>query len=132
MSPGDWIVLGIFIFIIAGWIYIPVSRHLEEKWTVETFRAALAFEIADGVTLRQGIRTYFKEDGTWVPGSKSVIILVGARPGPRMYLNCEPKKGRFEVVRYYLGDTEVGPCDTEKLVNLMVQAVRKQRDEAPW
>ena len=132
MPTGDWILLGIFIFIIASWIYLPVSQSLEEKWTKETFKAALAFEIADGVTLLQGIRAYFKEDGAWVPGCKSVIILAGARPGLVVHLNCEPKKGRLEVVRCYQGDVEVKPCDPDELIGLMVQAVRKQRSEAPW
>ena len=133
MPLGDWIILGVFVFIVASCIYIPIGERLEEKRAVETFKEALAFEIADGVTLLQGIRAFFGEDGCWLPDARSVGVIAGETPGHLAYLEYDSKKNQVRTLIYYPMSGEGQRRDgRDELIGLMVQAARKQRSEAPW
>ena len=105
---------------------------LNRLYAEKTCQAAKDLEIGDGVTLAQGVLAFFGTEGGWVADWKSAIILAGGQPGPLAYLRCEPKKGRVEVVRYFLDGIEVEPCESQALVGQMVQAAREQRGGAPW
>ena len=133
MPLGDWIILGFFIIIIAGWIYIPIGERLEEKRAAEAYKEALAFEIADGVTLLEGIRAFFGEDGCWLPDSRSVGVIAGETPGHLAYREYDSKKNQVRALIYYPMSEEGQRWDgRDELIGLMVQAARKQRSEAPW
>lgn len=140
MLLGDWIILGFIIFCIALWIYLFIDNRRQKRLEAEAYEAAQAFEIADGVTLPQGIQAFFGEEGYWLPSSDRVLIVAGGWPEQSAYLRYEAKEDRVKVLRYTLG-RQKGPGadpwkdpqgDPEKLIGLMVQAARKQRSEAPW
>lgn len=140
MLLGDWILLGIFAFYVALSIGFAISGRLQKKREAEAYEAAQAFELADGVTLPQGIQAFFGEEGYWLPSTHYVLVLVGYWPEKSAYLRYETKENRLNVLSYRLGrqegpgaDPEEDPYgDPEALAGLMVQAVRKQRSEAPW
>ena len=140
MLLGDWIILGFFMIVIVGWIYLFIDSRRQKRREAEAYEAAQAFEIADGVTLPQGIQAFFGEEGYWLPGSDYVLIVAGGWPGQSAYLRYVAKENRVKVLRYALGrqkgpgaDPRKDPLgDPEQLIGLMVQAVRKQQSEAPW
>ena len=140
MLLGDWILLGIFAFYVALSIGFAISGRLQKKREAEAYQAALAFELADGVTLLQGVRAFFGQEGYWLPSSGCVLVLVRGWPGPSGYLRYEVRENRLDVLGYKLGQQE-GPeadpwadplGDPDTLAGLMVQAARRQRGGAPW
>lgn len=140
MLLGDWIIVGFIIFCIALRIYLSIDNRRQEQRKAETCKAAQAFELADGVTLPQGIQAFFGEEGYWLPSSDHVLIVAGGWPEHSAYLRYVAKENQVKVLHYALG-RQKGPGadprkdpqgDPEELIGLMVQAARKQRSEAPW
>lgn len=117
-----------FTFVIVFFVFVlGIVHELEDARDV---RAAKKADIGDGVTLQEGIRAYFGEDGVWGMFIGIVRVRVGM---PEIYFEVGfERTGRWKPRRtevYVLEDRckRVGAEDAKEVLALLAEAAKSQR-----
>lgn len=96
-------------------------EHCEAKWQA-VVRSAQEVEIAEGVTLMQGLLAFFGQGSRWKVSGGLVYVESGFSDEDdgevEAVLCVDPKSGRVEVVSCRLE----GRCDAENLIDALIQA----------
>lgn len=71
------------------WVYIIVTERRDARREAEMLKFGREFQVGDGVTLIEGIRAYYGEDGRWGVWDDEVRMRVG-RPSIMIRIKFEP------------------------------------------
>ena len=126
IGTGDIVVVLVLALLVGGGLLIWWSDRRANRRTANLIQAARDLEISEGITLYEGIRACFGEDGLWVAPEDSVYVFAAALGGSSASLRVCPEMGQIEVYDFSRKRAETCESEPEALIGCLIEVVNKQ------
>ena len=126
---GDILFLLVYwAFWICPFVIVLGLDYREMKWEEAQIRAARETELAEGVTVEQGIRAYYGTSGYWGVRQGEASVYAGYPHAYTGVVCVNLETGEVTVHVYNANRTEK---DSDAVVKAMISAARKG-ERGPW
>ena len=109
-----------------GFVYLRVQLAREEWREWRLIRAAKAMELAEGVTLLEGVQACFSSDVFWFVSDDAVDVITGPYSCLFGRMRVYPDTGRIDVYMFRRDLTPNCKNEPEAMLDAMVQAARNK------
>ena len=126
IGSGEVILVVFILGIVLLEVIVEVSNRIDAKRRERLLQAAYNYDIGDGVTLLQGVRAYFGDEGDWYVTSYTVYLFAGAPGGsyPKAMVTIDVESWTLEVPSFEPCNAPGGVNQADTLVELMIQAAK--------
>ncbi len=126
IGGGDILILAVLLGFVLLWAAGTVSERACARRDERVLQAAHAYDIGEGVTLRQGVEAYFGGEGDWYVTCSTVYLFAAAPDGryPQAAVLIDLESWTLEVFKFEPYFTREGINRADALLGTLIRAAK--------